>query len=478
MPLWVVDSDWYFLTAAILGRAGEKVASAAGIVSGSAHQSGHMAGNDPIGTKWGTRYDSAARDALQGADALAQAWSSLAGRIYQAGVNHAWAEFRAGRRKIPVPANLPPRPSVSEPSSTISSSVGGNGVGLTDILPGLVEAVGKQAPNADTTDLDAASDMWQRFAATVADAVSDVVNQVKSPDRSLPDANAFYDTVTSLSAPADAVVTDARSLSSLTRGFSTSTTAMRQQIASEVNRTAMWIGGTASVSVLSSEVTGGASLRAEAAVVRRFVTQAGNNIRGYIAALETAAAAIDSFTAALDAAKKGLLDREKFVDIEIFDPDGTKTHHYRIPLSKWLSWQNYLQRGGHEWDWNRWSANYDQLKENSANGWWFDQYAANVMGYDKTQGWTDQFGSRKGDLDHVPVQGRVWDWANPELQQLVENKSGRLDMDQLAKDEQAMQAGWSVTYNLNANYAYSPAELAALQRMQERYPGQFTVNRL
>lgn len=478
MPLWVVDSDWYFLTAAILGRAGEKIASAAGIVSGASHLSGHMAGNDPIGTKWGTRYDGAARDALQGADALAQAWSSLAGRVYQAGVNHAWAEFHAGRRKIPVPANLPPRPPVSEPSSTMSGSVGGNGVGLTDILPGLVEAVGKQTPNADTTALDAASDMWQRFATTIADAVSDVVNQVKSPDHSLPDANAFYDVITSLSAPADAVAADARSLSSLTRSFSTSTTAMRQQIASEVNRTAMWIGGTASVSVLSSEVTGGASLRAEAALIRRFVTQAGNNIRGYIAALETAAAAIDSFTAALDPAKKGLLDREKFVDIEIFDPDGTKTHHYRIPLSKWLSWQNYLQRGGHEWDWNRWSANYDQLKENSANGWWFDQYAANVMGYDKTQGWTDQFGSRKGDLAQVPVQGRVWDWANPDLRQLVENKSGSLDMSQLPKDEIAMQQGWSVTYNISANYAYSPAELAALQRMQDRYPGQFTVNRL
>lgn len=478
MSLWVVDSDWYFLTAAALGHAGEKVANAAGVVSGTSNFSDHMAGNDPIGTKWGTRYDTTAADALNGADALAQAWSSLAGRIYQAGVNHAWAEFRAGRRKIPVPANLPPRPALSEPSSSVSSSVGDNGVGLTDILPGLVEAVGKPTPNADTIALDTASDMWQRFATTVSDAVNDVIHQVKSPDHSLPDANAFYDSITSLGAPADAVAADARSLSSLTKGFSTSTTTMRQQIASEVNRAALMIGGTASVSVLSSEVTGGASIRAEAALIRRFVTQAGNNIRGYIAALETAAAVIDSFTAALDAAKKALLDHEKFVDIEIFDPDGTKTHHYRIPLSKWLAWQNYLHRGGHEWDWDRWSNNYDQLKENSANGWWFDQYAANVMGYDKDQGWTDQFGSRKGDLDHVPVPGRVWDWANPDLQQLVENKSGRLDMDQLAKDEQAMQAGWSVTYNINANYAYSPAELEALQRLQDRYPGQFTVNRL
>lgn len=478
MGTWVVDSDWYFLTAAILGRAGSKVAGAAGVVSGASHGSGHMAGNDPVGTKWGSRYDSAARDAVGGADSLAQAWSSLAGRVYQAGVNHAWAEFHAGRRKIPVPANLPPRPAISEPSSTISSSVGANGVGLTDIIPGLVEAVGKETPNADTKGLDAASDMWQRFATTVAEAVSDVVNQVRRPDHDMPDATAFYETIANLSAPADAVAADGRTLSALTHSFSAATSAMRANIASEVNSTAMWMGGAASVVVLSSEVTGGASFRAVPAAMRWRLNQAGTNIRSYIAAVETAATAIDSLTVALDPAKKGLLDNQKFVDIEIYDPDGTKTHHHRIPLSKWLAWQNYLHRGGQEWDWNRWSSNYDQLQENSANGWWFDKYAAEVMGYSKNDGWTDQFGSRKSDLEKVPVTGRVWDWANPELKQVVENKSGRLDMDQLAIDEDALEAGWDVTYNINAKHPYTAGELAALQRLQDKYPDQFTVNRL
>jgi len=100
------------------------------------------------------------------------------------------------------------------------------------------------------------------------------------------------------------------------------------------------------------------------------------------------------------------------------------------------------------------------------------------MGYSKNDGWTDQFGSRKSDLEKVPVTGRVWDWANPELKQVVENKSGRLDMDQLAIDEDALEAGWDVTYNINAKHPYTAGELAALQRLQDKYPDQFTVNRL
>jgi len=371
-----------------------------------------------------------------------------------------------------VPVNLPPRPAISEPASTISSSVGGSGPGLTEILPGLLEAVGEQAPNADTTALDAASDMWQKFAVTVNDAVCDVVNQIRRPDREMPDATAFYAAIGDVNGPADAVVADARSLSSLTRDFSSSVTTMRQQVAGEVNRAALFIGGTASVSVLSSEVTGGVSLRAEAYLVRRFVNQAGNNIRGYIAVLETVATAINTFNAALDSGKKGLLDREKFVDVETFDPDGTKTHHYRIPLSKWLAWQQYLQRGGQEWDWNRWSANYDQLKDNATNGWWFDKYAAEVMGYSKDEGWRSQY----SDPNIVP--GRRWDWVSPDLDEFIENKSGRLDIGQLAKDERVLALGHRLTYNLNASYPYSAAELTALQRLAERYPDLFTVNRI
>jgi hypothetical protein len=84
-----------------------------------------------------------------------------------------------------------------------------------------------------------------------------------------------------------------------------------------------------------------------------------------------------------------------------------------------------------------------------------------IMGYDRDQGWEPQWGSKRDQLDEVPVPGRVWDWANPDLQELVENKSGRLDFGQLALDETALQRGWNATWNINANYPYTANELAA-----------------
>jgi hypothetical protein len=53
----------------------------------------------------------------------------------------------------------------------------------------------------------------------------------------------------------------------------------------------------------------------------------------------------------------------------------------------------------------------------------------------------------------------------------------RLDFDQLAHDEEALQQGVAITYNINANYPYNANELAALQRLQDEYP-KFTVNRI
>ncbi len=478
MGVWVVDQDWYFHTAGILGRAASKVADAAGIASGTASlATGNMAGDDEIGKSWGGHYDTAASNTVQGVAALARAWSSLAGRVYQAGVNHAWAEFRAGRGKLPAPANLPPPPAVTELSLSLRSSIGANTDGLTDILPGLVDAVGKQTPNADTGKLDTSAKTWGQFGTTVSEAVGEVTEYVKRPDASLPDATAFYDTITSFGGPGSALGADALSLSGFTRNFSSATTVMREAIAREVEMTAYELEGSAAVSILSSEVTGGASLRAEAAVIRRLVARAGNDIRGYIATLQAAASVIDTFTPTFQPAMKAVLDNNSLIPAEGFErnPDGTIKPTVRyFDRAKWEAWQRYKARGG-LWDIDRWSKAYDQLKANAANGYWYDQQVADIMGYNKDDGWNKQF------TDNQIVPGRRWDWAHivdGRPVELVEDKSGRLDFDQLAADERALNQGIRVTYNINSSYEYSPSELAALQRLQAEFPGRFTVNRL
>lgn len=56
MGAWVVDPDWYFHTAEVLGRAASKLGSAARTVASNASMdTNNMAGDDDIGKAWGAR---------------------------------------------------------------------------------------------------------------------------------------------------------------------------------------------------------------------------------------------------------------------------------------------------------------------------------------------------------------------------------------------------------------------------------------
>jgi hypothetical protein len=59
-----------------------------------------------------------------------------------------------------------------------------------------------------------------------------------------------------------------------------------------------------------------------------------------------------------------------------------------------------------------------------------------------------------------------------------ENKSGAHDFGQLETDQLALERGWTVTWNINRLYPYSPEDLAELERLKAKWPGQFFVNRI
>lgn len=479
MPLWIVDPDWYFQTAAILGQASSTIASAAGTVASHAELgTNNMAGNDNIGSGWGGKYDTLSKQTVSGAVALSTAWSALAGRIYQAGVNHAWAEFTAGRGRIPSPANLPSRPAISTPADpAMPSAVGDNGPGVAVTLPGLDEAIGSDVPNADTFNLTRTATAWTTFSTAIVEVVAGVIHDVRTPDPSLPDASAFYASIMRVSAPGEALGADAMSLSSLTSSFSGGVTTMRGDIDAELYATAIEISGVAAIAILATRVAGNVSIGVGTRVAQRRINRAGQNIRGYINALQSIASAINSFTPSFQAGMKAILDKESQLPAEGFErnPDGTIKPTIRyFDRAKWEAWQRYLERGG-DWDIDRWSQAYDQLKANGANGYWYDQWVAQVMGYDVGEDWRQQYS------DPTIAPNRRWDWANiidGQVVEVVENKSGRLDFAQLGLDEQALQNGVDVTYNINANYAYTASELAALERLQQLYPDQFIVNRI
>ncbi|CAM3916990.1 hypothetical protein H7J08_21685 [Mycobacterium frederiksbergense] len=83
------------------------------------------------------------------------------------------------------------------------------------------------------------------------------------------------------------------------------------------------------------------------------------------------------------------LDKHSLVPAEGFErnPDGTIKPTIRyFDRAKWEAWQRYLERGA-DWDIDRWSKAYDTLKENAANGYWYDQYVADVLGYSSSDDW-------------------------------------------------------------------------------------------
>ncbi|PVA91848.1 hypothetical protein DDK01_17980 [Mycobacteroides abscessus] len=477
-----VEPDWFFYTAACLGQAASKLAVAVSRSSsdGGLMYSQKMAGNDARGSGWGTSYDAAAKTVLEGAASLAGAWSSMAQKVHQAGVNHQIYEWEAGRRGYPGPNAAPAQPPISSAvAHTPPSAVGDNGPGLDDFIPGLVEAVGEPCPNGDYEKLGRMAPAWTALGDAVNTSCSEWIAKIHRPDASMVDAVALYDTIMKLNEPANAIAGDAMKLASFTSTFGTAIHTFREQSAKAIDDLVLIIGVIGAAAALGTRIAGKKAIAIGGRLTAREVSQTGKEIGGFIRALEPVVASMRTFVTALNPAMQTLLSQMSIFPAESneLQPDGTwkKTIRY-FSLEKWMAWQKYLLRGG-DMDIDTWSDMYDRLEKNRDDGAAFDQHAADVMGYSKGTGWIPQFGAHKEDYDKVPVPGRHWDWANPATKELAEHKNGSLDFSQMAIDERVLdETDWTITYNLNANHQYTQKELDELERLEREYPGRFKKN--
>lgn len=487
MGVWIVDPDWYFSTAAIMGKAAEDLANQMGIAEDILTvQTTTMAGDDPIGAAWGAKYDTACLEVLDGVRALCTAWSGLGMRLYEAGVNHAWAELGAGRGQWPTTPNLPAKPPLREPQvGTPPSSIGNNGPGLDEVLPGLRNLVGTPVPNGDTEELSDSAQALAALALQIATTGESVLHQVKRPPADLPDGAAFYESITAITAPAKTIATDALVLAGHCETFSTALTTMRASIDSAVQWTSAEISAYVTVGaiiIIATRLKGtGFVIKELTPEVIEAIENCADMIKVYIGVLESQISGMGSYAATFDGTQKALLNKFALVPAEGPQrlPDGTTVPTTRyFPPAKAAAWERYLERGG-DYDIDRWSNAYDQLATNAANGYRFDQYAANTMGYDTDGRWQSQY------RDPSIMGGRVWDYANiwydDEGNQtgiLVENKSGAIDWGQFNQDMEAMANGYQVVWNINAHHSYSEADMARLQEMVELSNGRFILNEI
>lgn len=251
---------------------------------------------------------------------------------------------------------------------------------------------------------------------------------------------------------------------------------MRQAVTDLTNQAAVTIG----IGVAGTVVTATGSNWAAMGVNAARVGSTALRIRSMVETVQTASRHVGTLLADIrvtasvvrlmaDTISKPLTNFE-------FDPD-TGAIKTRPVFPKWKqdAWERYLQecptRPGGCMSMEEWSKKYDQLMENSSNGSEWDREVADITGYNEENGWKPQ-----QHVDGVP--GRRYDFVhydeNGTPDELVENKSGRLDTSQLDKDEQALDRGFRVTYNLRA--PLSPSDQKRLESLKAEYGDRFTVN--
>ena len=222
--------------------------------------------------------------------------------------------------------------------------------------------------------------------------------------------------------------------------------------------------------MLATLVTAGVSDLAAAGLTTVRVAATGRRIYSVIRVLSADSAAVSSSLNSVRAAG-GLSARlvetinKPLATFEI-NEDGTIKTSPVFPKWKQDAWERYQGDLSME----EWSKAYDNLMNNVSNGSAWDQQVKEIMGYTEENGWISQ--CRDEDL----APGRVWDFCNEELNTSIENKSGRIDPEQLAKDEEALRNGRRIEYNLRD--PISPGQVAMLDRLVALYPNRFTYRYL
>lgn len=479
MPAVTPEPDWFFAVSRAADNASWVIRESVANCSRALEISSAMAGNDEVGTGWGKNYDDAISDYVLQVCRLADAFGAIANRAYTAGLNHLNAEFVAGGMQgaHPSPPSKPTAVDQRVPFAAPPSAVGDNGPGLNTDIPGLLGAIGVAVPNASPTKLAAAGEALNALHSIIKDKSDDVFTAASTPPPDAgPDAALLHEEIlTNLIAPAGRLQEGGATLASAATQFGASVVAKRNEIVSEIDSLGVSVAITLTAGVLATLVTAGVSDLAAAGLTTVRVAATGRRIYTVIRVLGADSAAVTSSLNSVRAAGGLAAQLTETINkpLATFDinEDGTISTSPVFPKWKQDAWERYIANGG-DLTMEEWSKKYDQLMENVGNGSEWDLQVGELLGYSEENGFIAQY------RDPSIVDDRIWDYANtdPDVRLLVENKSGRIDYAQLDKDEEALREGWNLQYNLRD--PISPAQLARLDALADKYPGQFTYQYL
>jgi len=235
---------------------------------------GSMAGSDDDGRAWAASYDERARDILGGVNDLTAALDNYAGVMFQAGFNHAIAEYNSGSGGAP-----PVKP--AEPTSTAGvvmapPSAGGPGEGLVDSALGLVEQIGIPVPDGDTAKLEAAATarstlagvMFTTGAVALLGSAAQAFANTKTAEIDL-----IANDLTELHSALEATLAACTELGRSCTDYRQALDGLRTELSNLLEDLAIEIGATAVIGVAASFISFGATAAVATAKAAHSITK-------------------------------------------------------------------------------------------------------------------------------------------------------------------------------------------------------------
>lgn len=245
------------------------------------HDGDSMAGSDESGKEWARSYDEQAQLVVDSILAAQSALGNYCGILYQAGANHASANWNSDINN--GEPESPPTPPLFFPVcyAPLPSSKGGSGIGLVDDTLGLAAEVGIPIPDADTSKLESVGRTWKNISdgSSLNDALTSLRSAISLYDSTeSPDIEFIVDDLDELIFTIEAIQGACLELSASCGEYKTNIDEVRTQITDVLEDLAIELAATALISVAASFVSFGISVAAGAAKSAHSVSKFGRII--------------------------------------------------------------------------------------------------------------------------------------------------------------------------------------------------------
>lgn len=241
-----------------------------------------MAGSDDDGTAWARSYDTRVHEVLGAVNELTVAMENYGGVMFQAGYNHAIAEYNATVGHKGPPPVRPTEPASTAGVLTAPPSAGGPGQGLLDNALGLVEQLGVPVPDGDTGKLDKAAQTWAVMATVhqttaVVDALGSSAERFA--DTSTPEVDYIATDLRELHDVSSAILTGCGELSQSCRDYRSALDELRTNISDILEDLTVELAVTAVIGIAAAFITFGVGAAAGTAKAAHTISKFANIVR-------------------------------------------------------------------------------------------------------------------------------------------------------------------------------------------------------